>query len=91
MIAKKLESRLRDGSWLDFGEISINNATLRTAKLEIPLDDISKLTVDTGKLRILSQHDLENRKSVTRETQIPTHKILNLEILFQLTQAGTQL
>jgi hypothetical protein len=87
LITPFIQADYQLNKWVSFGTISMNKSTIQTGDLSIPVDKIAKIELDSGYLT-LSYHQVDTVKNTTVRKKIPTSKIYNLELFYQLIQSG---
>lgn len=76
MIKPQLIKSLRNGQWLYFGDIRINNNSLATTKQEIPWSKIHQVYLNSGMLVINVHNEVDIKVSIS--------KIMNVDLLLQI-------
>jgi len=87
-IKKRLDEQFNLDQWLDFGMVHVNRSLIRIKDKTISTSHIDSIVVIKGKLQILTKITRPGKTDETKELQIPTNDIENLDLLFDFIQVG---
>jgi hypothetical protein len=76
LLLPQLKERLKNGQWLAFGAVRLNQKTLATPKQQIPWSRVKSMEVAAG--RVMIEFDRRDR------LRLPASKIHNLELMMQI-------
>jgi hypothetical protein len=80
-VLESYRAEFNAGNALDFGELVLEAAGLKFRRTPVPWGSIQESHLDRGELRILYNQDGRERK-----LRIPSHRLVNVELCYQLIQ-----
>ena len=78
-LTPRLEADFTANKWLYFGPVSLNRKTLKVSGQQTPIEEIERISVEAGQLRI--------ERRGTKPLKVRTDRIPNLELLLKLVDS----
>lgn len=83
-----IQGDYRLSKWIPFGAVSLNQNSIKIYNQILPLEAVAGIELDSGFL-IVSYHQIgSTKKNKVVQKKIPTARIFNLELFYQLIQSG---